>query len=152
MGVYVPPFQVNTKRDRLEADVERLWRIDSHDLWIGHPLAKRWTPIEIKSRDLEFTSVEDFPYPSVFVDTVSGWAAKKPKPLAVVVLSQHSESTIVVPKSSLHKWAKIRAVDHVRHIEDLWYSCPIGECKQLQDLVDWYHKNYRYGQSGGVHG
>jgi len=152
MGVYVPPFQVHTKRTKAEAEADRLWYADSHDLWIGHPLAKRWTPIEVKSSSRDFTCIEDFPFSSPYVDTVSGWEAKKPKPLAIVVLSQTRGGCIVIPASSLHKWLKIRGVDHVRHIEDTWYACPKEECKTLKDLADWYHKQYRYGQAGGVHG
>ena len=58
---------------------------DEIDLTVG--LRRRKT-IDVKSRNLAFTSPEDYPYETALVDTVSGWQAKPRKPAAIVLVSQ----------------------------------------------------------------
>jgi hypothetical protein len=58
--------------------------------------------LEVKSRDLKWTTLEDFPFRSdgVFIGTVDKWKALKKSgkiPFAVVIMSQHSDAAIVVP-------------------------------------------------------
>ena len=45
--------------------------------------------LEIKVRSLKFTSPDDFPYPTVFVDDFKG-LSKGPEPFAWIFLSQHT--------------------------------------------------------------
>lgn len=82
-------------------------------------------PCEVKSRDLWFTGPHNFPYDTIFVDTVSGWNAKDPEPVAVLCVSQKSKAIIVLPISSTREqWTSTKRWDHVRKINDLFYEAP----------------------------
>lgn len=63
--------------------------------------------LEVKSRNLRFTGPEDYPYPTVFIDTVPGWDSKAVMPAVVVVVSQKTEAILVVPvKSTRPYWTE----------------------------------------------
>jgi hypothetical protein len=95
-------------------------------------------PIESKSRNLHFT--EDpttYPYPTAFVDTVSGWDKKTTKPFAVVLTSQKTQQMLVVPSRSPSLWwLTTTAYDRTRRIQDVWYEVPCYSLLPFQTLVD----------------
>lgn len=81
--------------------------------------------IEVKSRDLDFTSdPTTFPYDQAFVDTVSSYDNYSIKPIAYVFVSQRTGSMLATPGrhiDSVSRWTTKRAYDHVRGIHDLFY-------------------------------
>jgi len=97
---------------------------------------------EVKSRRVKFKSPADFPYDDVFVDTVSGWDAKEPRPVGVICVSQVTHSVMVLPAGTQPKWERERRYDHVRGFEtdfyvasrELWgsYGSLVKRLKQLK--------------------
>lgn len=94
--------------------------------------------IEVKSRRLRFSdSPSSFPMDSAFVDTVSGWGFKDPRPLAVCIVSQFTGSILVVPVSTQSQWGRVYKFDRVRKINDTWFTCPKSLLKPFSELVSW---------------
>jgi hypothetical protein len=61
------------------------------------PLPEERFLIECKSRNLHFSDdPRSYPFPTAFVDTVSGWDQKRLKPHAVVLVSQHTDSMLAI--------------------------------------------------------
>lgn len=92
--------------------------------------------IEVKSRNLSFTSGHDYPYKTIFIDTVSGWEAKKPKPFAYVMVSQITGCMIWTPGNSKKGWTVTRNRDRVRRIEVINYESPSKEWLNINLLVN----------------
>jgi|OpeIllAssembly_1097287.scaffolds.fasta_scaffold00492_8 hypothetical protein len=92
--------------------------------------------LEVKSRNEEFTCVEDFPYPTIFVDTVWAWERKPKKPLAVVVVSQLTErGRFVIPRFTSERWVKVAKHDTVRDTDRIWWSAPRDCCVTWERLI-----------------
>ena len=125
---YVPQLEV---RDDI-SDAERF--INSKDVVCMGAV------LEIKSRRLSFRSPDTFPYSTVFVDTVSGWEAKDPKPYAYVCVSTISGAIIYTDGRSKDLWEAINKRDRVRDIEETFYSCPIEYWQPFESLVEELNK------------
>jgi hypothetical protein len=91
----------------------------------------------VKSRSFHFTSVEDYPYPTVFVDTVEGWQAKEAKAVAVAVVSQKSGGIVVVPVSTEGSWSVKRIYDSKRGFEVSVLECPKELLRSFEEFVAW---------------
>ncbi len=78
--------------------------------------------IEVKSRNLAFTDdPSTFPYDDLIVDTVSGYEAKEPKPIAYVMVSQKTGGMFVIPTAFSKSWRVERKYDRDRKHEDDFY-------------------------------
>ena len=94
--------------------------------------------LEVKSRRLRFGSEPvTYPYSTAFVDTVSGWNKKSPRPLAVVLVSQLTKNMLVVPVSTQDRWTTSRSLDRVRNIQETWYTVKKTDLRSFDDLIDW---------------
>jgi hypothetical protein len=100
-------------------------------------LLDRGRTLEVKSRSFHFTSVEDYPYPTVFVDTVEGWRAKEAKAVAVAVVSQKSGGIVVVPVSTEGSWSVKRIYDSKRGFEVSVLECPKELLRSFEEFVAW---------------
>jgi hypothetical protein len=105
-------------RDKFE---ERAEYGDDADLFVfsrsGNKLG-----IEVKGRLLRFSSAEDFPYPTLFVDRV----AKADKSSVFYYISVNVDKTViaVIRASTKDRWIKTEKYDHVKN-HPLWvYECP----------------------------
>ena len=79
--------------------------------------------LEVKSRNIGFS--EDpalFWQKDIYVDTVSGYEAKKVKPYAYVMVSQKSGNMIVVHSDTKDKWFKKTVTDPYRKVTDVFYK------------------------------
>jgi hypothetical protein len=94
--------------------------------------------VEVKSSSRSFTGPDDWPFPVAFVDTASGWAAKRVRPVAVVCISQPTEGIAVIPMSSEDRWTTKRVFDAVRGIEETMLAAPLDALRSLDDLVAWF--------------
>lgn len=93
-------------------------------------------PVEVKSRSVRFTSPTDYPYPSAFIDTVSGYDAKPVKPVAYVLVSQVTGAMLCTPSDRVYShWGVELARDSVRGIRDRFYTCPRGYLRTMDKLV-----------------
>ena len=79
---------------------------------------------EVKSRRVFFNGPRDFPDEDIFVDTVSGWEGKDPKPAAVICISQLTKRVIVLATATQPQWRQERRRDRVRDIETTFYAAP----------------------------
>lgn len=96
--------------------------------------------IEVKSRRLRFTDdPSTYPYATAFVDTVSGWNKKQPKPLAVVLVSQLTTAKLVVPVSTQSQWGRVNAYDRVRQFQENWYTVNKQLLVPFPQLVKWLY-------------
>jgi len=99
--------------------------------------------IEVKSRKRDFNCAHDFPHETVFVDTVSGWDRKDPKPIAVVYISQITMGIAVIRGSTRRSWKIEEAFDPTRNITDHFYSVPRNLLVGFGDLVKFLEKQGR---------
>jgi RNA polymerase primary sigma factor len=91
-------------------------------------LARGHRAVEVKSRNLAFfEEPSTYPYPTALLDTVSGWDAKHPKPIAVVLVSQITGAMLVAPLSTSDNWTVTNAHDRVRGIDDRWYTVDVDD-------------------------
>ena len=98
-----------------------------------------WTDkcLEVKSSTREFTDdVLEYPFDSLFVDTVSGYDAKVEKPLAYVLISQKTRGIVCISPKTYDKWRKVNTFDHKREIMEWFYSAPKGVLQPFDSLVD----------------
>jgi len=94
--------------------------------------------LEVKSRRLSFFETSDsYPYDTAFVDTVSGWEAKKETPIAVVLISQITRNMLVISPSSKPNWTEMNSFDRVRRINETWYQCPRANLLHIDLLVEY---------------
>lgn len=107
---------------------------DEIDLTVGR---ERRRTLDVKSRNIAFTSPADYPYETALVDTVSGWQAKPRKPAAIVLVSQITSAMLVIPTSTEPGWTTRRRHDRVRGMDDRFLEIPRGMLVQLSPLVDW---------------
>jgi hypothetical protein len=98
-----------------------------------------WTDkcLEVKSSTREFTDdVFQYPFDSLFVDTVSGYDAKVDKPLAYVLISQKTRGIVCISPKTYDKWRKVNTFDHKREIMEWFYSAPKGVLQPFDSLVN----------------
>jgi len=95
-----------------------------------------YKPLEVKSSSRDFTSdYLNYPYQSLFVDTVSSFDNKIVEPLAYVFVSQKTRGLVCLsPKSKSH-WHKVQAFDKQRQINELFYSASKDLLISFDDLV-----------------
>lgn len=99
---------------------------------------------ECKSRDLEFKDASSFPYPDIFIDTVSGYEKKKVKPTYTFCISQKTKAIIYLDTSpeNKDKWIKKMIFDKKRGIKELNYSAPKELWKNFSDFKNDFTNKY----------
>jgi hypothetical protein len=100
-------------------------------------LLSRDRTLEVKSRSFHFTSVNDYPYETAFVDTVEGWLAKRSHPVAVAVVSQKTGCVVVVPVSTSGLWSKKTIFDSKRGFEVEVFECPRSALRSFEEFLAW---------------
>lgn len=79
--------------------------------------------LEVKSRNIGFSEDPSlFWQKDIYVDTVSGYEAKKVKPYAYVMVSQKSGNMIVVHSNTKEHWFKKTVTDPYRKVTDVFYK------------------------------
>lgn len=93
--------------------------------------------LEVKSSTRDFTDdVLQYPYQSLFVDTVSGFDAKATKPLAYVLISQKTRGMVCISPRTVAQWKKVHTFDNKRQIMEWFYSAPKTVLRPFDLLVD----------------
>lgn len=131
MGVacYAPPVQIA----RTQAEREHMTKNEKDIVF-------SWTdrPLEVKSSSRVFTDrIIDYPYDSLFVDTVSGYDSKLLPPLAYVIVSQATTDAVVISPHSHGEWSKVERYDRYRKIHEHFYSAPKHCLVPFTVLVDY---------------
>lgn len=131
LALEVTPMEV---RDDIE---DRHRFSDEYDLLVG---STRPCRIDVKSRSLYFSGAADYPHPTAFVDTISGWNAKKHKPMAIVLVSQPTKAMVVVSvRDAPHGWTREQRYDNKRKITDWFYMVSTDRLRTFEDLTAWLH-------------
>ena len=101
--------------------------------------------LEVKSRNLYFTSIDDYPYQTAFVDRVNTWRRKADnKPVAICLVSQPTGAIVVVPTSSESSWLVETVRDRVREYDRDYYLVNKICLARWESLLTWLKK-----QGGG---
>jgi hypothetical protein len=91
--------------------------------------------LEVKSRNIEFTELKDFPWGNIIVDTVSGYEAKLQKPYAYVMVSTKTKGMFGLLTSTKDKWTVKQLHDKYRGHDDNFYVVDIEHCIPWEELV-----------------
>ena len=137
--MYIEKVANQLRAEGLEVEVPELVLRDSIDEasnWLNtKDIICRGRVLEVKSRRIGFTTPEDFPYPTILVDTVSGWEAKSEKPFAYLCISHQTEAIIATRGHDSSKWVAERKSDYVRRIDDDFYLAPCSAWRTFKSLV-----------------
>jgi hypothetical protein len=86
--------------------------------------------VEVKHRpDIEFTSKESFPYPTIIVDVAHVWDRAKPKPFAYIIFNADASGCLVVKGSTNNRWEKVSKFDTKKNRQREFYECPLELCE-----------------------
>lgn len=94
---------------------------DAHKFKDQQDLIVEGYVIEVKSRRLNFTCPEDYPYSTAFVETVRSWDQKSVKPAAVILVSTITKDCVVIGRQSEKHWSAEQRFDHIRKIKENFY-------------------------------
>lgn len=93
--------------------------------------------LEVKSRNIGFSEDPSlFWQKDIYVDTVSGYEAKKVKPYAYVMVSQKSGNMIVVHGDTKEHWFKKTVTDPYRKVTDVFYKIEKKHLNTWDSLID----------------
>jgi 4-hydroxy-3-methylbut-2-enyl diphosphate reductase IspH len=102
---------------------------------------------EVKSRRLTFTNHLNYPFDTVFVDTVSGWQQKKVKPIAYLIVSQETGAIVVVPSNTASEWKTTTTFDRIRKFTDTWLTAHRHQMLTLKEFVEEYKEEHSASRS-----
>lgn len=92
---------------------------------------------EVKSRNVVFHTPDDFPFETIFVDTVGGWDQKPVKPNILLCISRETGAIIWLPTAATKdRWAIVAKHDNVRSIDERFYEAPKRLWRKSEELVD----------------
>lgn len=113
-SVIQPKFEIR------ESVADRHKYINSVDMFVNGK------PIEIKSKELPFLCWKDYPNYYCKIDTVSGYDAKRPKPLFYIIVSKPEFSMLCIPSKieDSKNWEIKEYDDKEANIrKEKWYVC-----------------------------
>jgi hypothetical protein len=101
--------------------------------------------LEVKGRALKFEGAGDYPYPTVFLGRESRWNARKKLPCAVVIVSEITDATLVIPYDTRPQWEKNETFDRrrqfIEHGLGAPLSCVVSWERLVEHLTKRKHKN-----------
>lgn len=99
--------------------------------------------IEVKSRKstCKFTSIDDWPFPDVFVDTEQGWERKEIKPVAYIIISQDTGSMLWIDGSTRDQWITKKVFDRYLGYDSYTLCSPKELLRRIDELVDFLSQN-----------
>lgn len=120
---------------------EKSWRTDAKDAFAGRyaneiDLLVEGQRVSVKSRDLAFTSADDFPFDTIFVDTCRKWVIKDPAPVAIVCVSQKTDAMIWLPSATRSSWTTRTRWDRVRNYRDTFFEAHKSNWRPIDKLVE----------------
>lgn len=82
--------------------------------------------VEVKWRGIKFTSVKDFPYPTIIVDACRCYDQAHPKPHGYVLYSTDLLHAVFINvRETIVSWKKVAKDDHEKGVVRNFYECPI---------------------------
>lgn len=81
--------------------------------------------VEVKRRSLAFTSADDYPFDTVFVDARHCFDRARPKPYAYLILNRDMSCAIRVDvRATIGSWQVVEGLDRSKGRDRAWYACP----------------------------
>lgn len=106
---------------------------DDYDLLVS-PDREKWECIEVKGRNLSYTSPEDFPYDTIFVTTASRWMnTERIDPPYYVFVSKTNDIVCLKPDEDTMTASKRR--DTQKNITDTFMESPASELFSWEELL-----------------
>lgn len=100
---------------------------------------------EVKHRGLHFTSLRDYPYPTVIVDNAHTFDNAKKKPeLYVIINKLATHGALIRVEFSRHAWVKTVKMDRGKNRNRTLYECP----KELCEFFDFAAPHREPGMEG----
>lgn len=117
-------FSVFLPAIKIRPDVSQIQEFgDSGDLMIGSSV------IEVKHRpDINFNSLEEFPYSSIIVDTTGHLDSLKKIPAYYIICNRSIDGGAIINTQTKPKWQVSRRWDNKRKRERSFYICPKELC------------------------
>ncbi len=94
---------------------------------------------EVKSRKIRFRTPNEFPFKSIFVDTVKGWEDKKHKPDGYICVSTLTGAMICLSGKTQWRWNKLRKHDMTRDIDDWFYEADKSLWVPIEKMIEEMH-------------
>ena len=118
---------------------ERMQHTDHGDLKVVLRMFDGTIPrvMGVKGRSIEFTSREDFPFPTLIVCSVNSWKYSDPKPRGFISLCKCRKHAAIVWSSTRRAWKEEDFVDGRpnRGEKETNYVCPT-HCVQFFDMME----------------
>jgi hypothetical protein len=108
---------------------------DDYDLMVKPSDRANWREIEVKGNGKCFTCVEDFPYKSVFVETVNRRESRKSLPVYYAIVSYKTGEALCVPGTSHQYWSSMRTRDTQKNLYDDFLTCPKEYCETWDQMI-----------------
>jgi len=115
------PVQVKQAGKAPTADMWKYF-VDTGDLEIS-------LRVEVKKRNLDFTTRDDYPYADVYVTAMSAYDQTYPKPYVYVILNKPETHAALVYTDTYHTWTVAETFDTRlnRRAPSQCYTCPKEE-------------------------
>ena len=118
------PGFIQDLRDSKEAvAVAAKWLCNKGYPVVMRPVFERPTASDMQN--LEFTSKQDFPYPTVIVDVCHAYDRAHPKPYAYIIFNKSMDRALIIEGRTHGAWAKTRKQDRFKNREREFYECPL---------------------------
>jgi len=109
---------------------------DDYDIMVKPSERANWREVEVKGNGKAWTSVEDFPYKSLFVETVNRRKSRANEPYYYVIVSYLTGEAICVPNRSFPHWNSMRTRDTQKGFYDDFWTCPKEYCETWNQMID----------------
>jgi len=110
-------------------------RADEYDILVKPTDRSHWREIEVKGHGKPFTTVDDFLYESVFVETVRRWDGRESPPEYYVIVSYQTGAAFGIHSSTHPHWTSIRTRDSQKNLYDDFLTCPKELCTPWDEMV-----------------
>lgn len=121
--VTVPEIRIRPNDNRIQE------YSDDGDLFVSGNKFSCQQRVEVKQRpDINFSSLANFPYRTIIVDTCHAWDEAERKPYAYFILNSTMTRAIIVEGDSSKYWKRVDKYDNKRKRKRSFYECPIDKC------------------------
>jgi len=114
---YIVQVPTPEARDKIE---DRHNFSDGGDIFID--VANFVRIIEVKQRrNIDFTGLADYPYPTIFIDSVSKYDRKNPKPWLYFIVNRGLTTALVIKGTTPNRWGKTKKYDKQKSRSEAFY-------------------------------
>jgi hypothetical protein len=97
---------------------------DEYDIMVKPSEHSKWREVEVKGNGKFFTDLDDFPYQSIFVETVKRREKRGFAPEYYVIVSYDTGAALCIHKSTEEEWEQVRTKDTQKNLYDNFLTCP----------------------------